>query len=630
MSPPVFPALIGLGWPVARVQSWRAAKQEAISGKRTRLNLYQYPVYNYELKFNFLRSTVALNEWQILSDFISTVNGGAGLFAFNDATDNSITAQQFGVGNGSTSVFQLFRTLYTFAEVVYLLNGSPSIYINGTLVPSYLYTISATASVCFKVPPAAGAALTWTGAYYWPSRFDEDEAPFENFYQSLWKLKALKFTTEPMDIVEAQWYNIWLVGTTPPTDFADTATEGTSNQYYYNGATFGSYAAFLPAPGYTFTRSTTKYITNSSGLLASIAIDAPPFNYAAANSPLGLLLEGASINELTYSNTFSNAAWSLAGGGGPSITQNVTGPDGVANSGWTMVAGSGGAVLAAQSPTLSGSTFNVSVFAKTGTDHWAYVSCSDAGGSAFISFNVLTGVVGTVNWKNGSPTGSLSNASIEPLANGWYRISGEWTGSTPTQARFGFADADATVVVTTGKTCEFYGADLEPQSFSSSYIATTSVAATRGADVLGRTRVSPTSFTKVIQGTTPGYTSVQAFMWSISDGTSSNVITLAYSSGVLNIQSNNSGSGQTSPNLGAVAENTPFTIAMSFGGGVFAASLNGGAAVTTSATVPSGMVDEILGNFAGSYWNSDVTIDAEWTGLAATNSNLQQLSTVVL
>ena len=297
-----------------------------MSGKRTRLNLMEYPIYNYELKFNFLRSTLALNEWQTLSDFISTVHGGAELFKFNDVTDNSVVAQQFGIGDGSTSIFQLTRVLYTFAEIVYLLNGSPSIYINGTLVPSYLYTISATASVCFKVPPAAGAALTWTGSYYWPSRFDEDEAAFSNFYQNLWRLNTLKFTTEPMDIIEAQWYNIWLVGTTPPTDFADTATEGTSNQYYYNGATFGSYAAFLPAPGYTFARSTTKYITNSSGLLASIAINALPFNYSAAGAPLGLLLEGASTNEFTYSNTFSNAAWSLVGGGGPSITQNVAGP----------------------------------------------------------------------------------------------------------------------------------------------------------------------------------------------------------------------------------------------------------------------------------------------------------------
>src|SRR5208282_997955 len=122
------------------------------------------------------------------------------LFAFNDVNDNSVTGQIFGVGNGVTTTFQLIRSLYSFGEPVYLLQGFPStfpsIYVNGT--QTFSWGLSSTGLVTFTAPPVLGATLTWTGSYYWPCRFDEDEATFSNFYQNLWRLKSLKFSTEKL------------------------------------------------------------------------------------------------------------------------------------------------------------------------------------------------------------------------------------------------------------------------------------------------------------------------------------------------------------------------------------------------------------------------------------------------
>jgi hypothetical protein len=198
----VFPSLLGVAWPVARVQRWDSVKQDDLSGKKIRTSLFSYPIYNYDLKFNFLRSVAALQEYQQLKDFISTVAGATYLWAFNDVNDNSVTAQAFGTGNGSTQFFQLVRRLSSFTEPVFILNGNPTIYVNGSSkILGTDYNISATGNVAFHIAPALNAVLTWTGSFYWPCRFDEDQTQFENFYQSLWSLKTLKFSTEKVDII---------------------------------------------------------------------------------------------------------------------------------------------------------------------------------------------------------------------------------------------------------------------------------------------------------------------------------------------------------------------------------------------------------------------------------------------
>lgn len=205
MAVPVFPsiaALIGRGWPVKRTQRWSSVMQDALSGKRTRSSLFTYPTYAYELTFNVLRSTAAINEWQQLSDFISSLYGPTQMFAFDDANDDSVTNQAFGAGDGTTQNFQLVRTLFSFTEPVFLINGAPTIKVAGvTQVSGVDYNISATGNVAFHAAPAAAAALTWTGSYYWPCRFDEDNTDFSNFMQNLFELKTLKFSTEKIDVI---------------------------------------------------------------------------------------------------------------------------------------------------------------------------------------------------------------------------------------------------------------------------------------------------------------------------------------------------------------------------------------------------------------------------------------------
>jgi len=196
MAPPVFPSLPGITYPRRRSQNWSTVKQDAISGKRVRVPLWTFPTYSYEIPISYLRSDSVNLEWQTLVGFINSVLGAGLLWAYNDPTDNAVTNQGFGEGDGSTTTFQLVRALGGFTEPVFLLNGTPTIKVAGVLtVPS---SFSAYGAVTFASPPANGALLTWTGNFYWPCRFDDDVTDLSQFVQLIWESKALKFSTEKL------------------------------------------------------------------------------------------------------------------------------------------------------------------------------------------------------------------------------------------------------------------------------------------------------------------------------------------------------------------------------------------------------------------------------------------------
>ena len=201
MALPVFPSssLPGLTWPVKRAPSWQTIKQDALSGKRTRFALQAFPIWRYELIFSLLRAQAAYAEWQTLVGFYNSLYGGEGLFQFNDPNDGSVTAQAFGTGTGSTAtVFQLVRSLGGFIEPVYLPNTSSGfhIYDNGTDVTANA-TVGNYGAVTFaSIAPALGDALTWTGSFGWPCRFDDEAMDLDNFMYQYWELKKLTFSTE--------------------------------------------------------------------------------------------------------------------------------------------------------------------------------------------------------------------------------------------------------------------------------------------------------------------------------------------------------------------------------------------------------------------------------------------------
>lgn len=196
MSNAVYPTLPGLMFNFVRAPSFKTDIKTTPSGREFRGAQMLYPLYTYTLVYEFLRDSTAFNEFRSLLGFYNQRQGRFDSFLFNDTDDNTVTSQQFGVGDGATTKFQLIRTLGGMVEPVYDLNGAPQIYVSGVLkTVGTDYTINATGGVVFTVAPGATAPITWTGAFYWRVRFLTDEQEFSKMMQSIWEVKKLKFIT---------------------------------------------------------------------------------------------------------------------------------------------------------------------------------------------------------------------------------------------------------------------------------------------------------------------------------------------------------------------------------------------------------------------------------------------------
>lgn len=192
MSNQIFPDLPGLTWSVIKAPEFSTRIQTAVSGKELRASLMAYPIYKMSLSYEFLRASIATPELQSLMGFFNARQGAFDSFLYTDKTDNAVTAESFGTGNGSTTKFQLIRAYGGFTEPVMNLNGLPVIKKAGvTLVSGGDYTIDALGMVTFASAPAAAAALTWTGSFYYRCRFADDSNDFDNFMYQLWTLKKL-------------------------------------------------------------------------------------------------------------------------------------------------------------------------------------------------------------------------------------------------------------------------------------------------------------------------------------------------------------------------------------------------------------------------------------------------------
>ena len=199
----ILPAFPGISWP--RDMSWGnfdTTIQKSVSGKiaGSYPNIVN-PTRRYTLSISGLDSSgnspaLTNNSLQLLVALFHQCYGRALPFQYTDPEDTVATAQQFGTGDGTTTVFQLTRTLFGFVEAVFAPLGAPQIYVNGVLKTLTTdYTISATGKVTFVVPPPLGQAVTWTGTYAWWCHWDTDSLDTSEFFSNLHEAQKLSFTT---------------------------------------------------------------------------------------------------------------------------------------------------------------------------------------------------------------------------------------------------------------------------------------------------------------------------------------------------------------------------------------------------------------------------------------------------
>ncbi len=223
---------------------------------------------------------------------------------------------------------------------------------------------------------------------------------------------------------------------------------------------------------------------NASGIIEAITgVNTPRIDYTSG-SPL-LLVEPQSTNRLTYSEDFSNAYWTKSNS--PTINNNISSPDG-GNNAYEIESSSASSRIQRNLSTLPAGTYTQSIFVKYGGgDVRMNFKNNKFGGNQHILIT-SSGVV------QETPTSSVS---IQEYSGDWHRVSSTYTADG-TQSSFlqVFGDIDAT------NSAYIFGAQIEEQDNSTSYIKTDGASATRLADDISvdLTSLSISSITETIDG----------------------------------------------------------------------------------------------------------------------------------
>jgi hypothetical protein len=208
-----------------------------------------------------------------------------------------------------------------------------------------------------------------------------------------------------------------------------------------------------------------------------VDIDTSIIMYAATNQPRfesdGLLVEGTTINELLYSQAFTNAVWTQSGL--LAVDNNVISPDGTQNATFVQMG--------------QGSYFEQTTDFDFPIGTYVTASCffkSDNLNVCSLRMDTDLGLVaGRVEFVYASETFTVIDGlypTFEKLPDGWFRISFTYLMVTEDKIRLRVMASETTV--TTGSLCNVWGAQVEPLEVATSYIPTTTVVVQRDQDIL--------------------------------------------------------------------------------------------------------------------------------------------------
>jgi hypothetical protein len=359
----------------------------------------------------------------------------------------------------------------------------------------------------------------------------------------------------------------------------------------------------------TFTRASSGTFVDSAGVLQTATNDVARFDHdPVTGESLGLLVEEQRTNLLLRSEDFSTT-WVRFNVNASSNA--ILAPDGTLTAD-KLTENDADNFHRIRQGITSGVTGVFSVFLKAAERTRVNLGTSDTNLIADFDLSAGSVVSGT--------------GSIEPFGDGWYRcsISATFTTSGPflllrnPSSEFYTGDGTSGIYL--------WGAQLEAGSFPTSYIPTTTAAATRNASladlISGAIANNIRSFYVEFSSPAVGTRGVV----SINDNTANERASVLTSGTDPRLVVQDGGVEQANINGGTVAAGVRTRVAVRINADDFAISINGGAVVTdTSGTLPT--VDRLMfgRTQAGEYLNGRIARFTGWSQLLP-NATLQTLA----
>ena len=396
-------------------------------------------------------------------------------------------------------------------------------------------------------------------------------------------------------------------------------------------------------PAINFTRASNATYFDANGVLQTAAANVPRFDHdPATGASRGLLIEESRQNLLERSAEFDNAYWSkidatvvanAADSPAATLTADRVHPS----------TNSAASVIFRNVAASASAAYSASVFVKAAGKTFGYLQ---------INFNQTTTPIRafafTLDLSNGTlgsqqdliSTTTGVTATATSVGSGWYRLSLSFTTTALTDEvgiLVGPCDAanDRTVTASGTDGIFAWGAQLEAGAFATSYIPTTTAAATRAADSAVVTPIS--SFYNQSEGTlfaeagARGIGLVANPILSLHN-TIDNAITTERWADLRSLATGVNAGGVRQESMDSDVDTWPFgqTVKFSFAYKVndLARSLNGGSvAVDTTASLPSAATEMTIGqNLLGGRTNGHIRKIAYWPRRLS-NTLLQQLTT---
>jgi uncharacterized protein (TIGR02217 family) len=190
MSYPVFVSPPTMAWNSTKTQKWNTKIQKSASKRRKTLSRQSYPEYELDCTYTCLDTA----EVDYVAGFFAKMHGQAGTFLWKDDQDYKCDKTWIGTGDGSTTGFQIVRSLegQFFEPVLNIVPGTLKVFVDNVQVSEILgddgWDVLAAA-------PAAGSIITASFEYYWRVAFAKDEMEWENFWDRFYRIKSVKLVT---------------------------------------------------------------------------------------------------------------------------------------------------------------------------------------------------------------------------------------------------------------------------------------------------------------------------------------------------------------------------------------------------------------------------------------------------